>query len=205
MSKIVEQFQYKYGLTQDGIIGPKTCDAMRELFGGVTKSQLAHFLGQSHVETGGFRFAEENLNYSPGRLLEVFPKYFTRHMAESYGYNPEKIANVVYANRMGNGDDCTGDGYRYRGRGCMQITGRSMYKQIALLADDMRIFINPDIVTRELFWRSGVEYFTNRSIWFYSENTSETAIRYVTLKVNGGYTALNDRSKWTKHYRRIQG
>ena len=94
-------------------------------FGIVTKNQVLCFLAQTAHESGQFNVLSENLNYSKDGLLKIFPKYFTIDLATQYARQPIKIANRVYANRMGNGDESTGDGFRFRGRGIVQCTGKS--------------------------------------------------------------------------------
>lgn len=98
-----------------------------------TRRRVSAFLGQLGHESSGLARVEENLNYSPSRLLEVFPKYFDSTSARSYGHKPELIANRVYANRMGNGDERSGDGWKYRGRCPIQLTGRNNYAQYGKL------------------------------------------------------------------------
>src|SRR5690606_28357388 len=101
-----------------------------------TTLRIAHFLAQVVHESGAFRHVEERLNYSTDRLLQVFPKYFpNRSVAQAYAGNPQKIASRVYGARMGNGAEASGDGYRYRGRGLMQLTGRSNYASFANWCD----------------------------------------------------------------------
>ena len=96
-------------------------------YGITTRARVAAFLGQLGHESSGLARVEENLNYSPSRLLEVFPKYFDSTSARAYGNKPEAIANRVYANRMDNGDERSGDGWKYRGRSPIQLTGRRNY------------------------------------------------------------------------------
>lgn len=112
-----------------------------------TPLRLAHFFAQIDAESG-LKPISENLNYSPKRLSEVFPKYFTRSQCNEYGGKPEKIANRVYANRMGNGNEGSGDGWKYRGRGFIQLTGKDNY---AKASKDTRVdyLKNPDLLLNE--------------------------------------------------------
>jgi len=151
----------------------------------------AMFLAQLAHESGNFRFTSENLNYSADALERVFKKYFpTRELAEEYARKPEKIANRVYANRMGNGDEQSGDGWKYRGRGLIQLTGLSNYASYALQADNEAI-IKPDIVAEP-------EYAADSAGWFWAVNRlnamADTGdVRAVTRRVNGGFNGLADR------------
>lgn len=199
----VANFQTKAGLYPDGIIGPLTTEAMRREWM-ITKTELAHFLGQSHVETGGFLRFEENLNYSAQRLLEIFPKYFTPELARRYARNAEMIANVAYSNRMGNGDICSGDGFKYRGRWAMQLTGKTNYAQISRYLSNPLILENPDAVGDSVAWISGLSFFDINNIWDRCRDISDTSIINVTIKVNGGTTDLERRIQMTNHYFNMQ-
>lgn len=114
-----------------------------------TALRLAHFLGQGLIETGFLRYKAENLNYSADGLLRVFPKYFTPEEAKQYARKPEKIANRVYANRMGNGDEASGDGWRYRGRGFFQLTGKNNYQRYGEMAD-IDLVKHPEVLEKDL-------------------------------------------------------
>lgn len=203
MKSDIISFQIGEGLVGDGIIGPLTMAAMRRVWG-LNTVKLSHFLGQAHVETMGFTRKEENLNYSAERLLEVFGKYFTPFMAQRYAGNPVMIANIAYSNRLGNGDICSGDGYKHRGRGLMSLTGRSNYEVMASYIGDHRIVSDPDIVLNEYLWDIGLAYFSMNSIWYYCSAVTSERIRAVTIKVNGGINGLEDREYWTNHYYNMQ-
>lgn len=198
----VANFQNESGLYPDGIIGPLTTEKMRQKWG-ATKIQLAHFLGQCHVETGGFIYSQENLNYSAQGLLAIFPKYFTPAMAEKYAYNPEMIANIAYSDRMGNGDLCSGDGYKFRGRGSIQLTGRTNYENMSQWIGE-NLTDHPDEVAGKYFWLSGIFYFNINSVWRLCSSLTDAAIRNVTIRVNGGTTAFEERKRWTNYYHKIQ-
>lgn len=154
--------------------------------------RLAGFLAQSGHETGGYRVFSENLNYSAASLNIVFPKYFVRAGRDAYLYhrNPEKIANVVYANRMGNGAEQTGDGWRYRGRGLFQITGKANYADFQ--KDTGTTLKTPDEVAEvpKIACRSAA--------WFWNKNNlnkfaDARDIRGMTKAINGGYNGLEER------------
>jgi putative chitinase len=107
--------------------------------------RLSHFLAQCGHESGGFKAISENLNYSSDGLKKIFPKYFPGNLNESYSRQPEKIANRVYSSRMGNGDEASGEGYKFRGRGYIQLTGKSNYSAFDKMVDE-DILANPDLV-----------------------------------------------------------
>lgn len=164
-----------------------------------TAVKLAHFLAQCGHESGGFRLVQENLNYSAKGLLGTFKKYFPDNTkAELYERKPEKIANLVYGNRMGNGPEASGDGYRYRGRGYIQLTGKHNYSEFDKFVDD-DIVTNPDLVASK--------YPLLSAAWFFHKNclgrctdASDAAVTSVTKCVNGGTIGLPDRLKHFKEY-----
>jgi putative chitinase len=151
----------------------------------------AMFLAQLAHESGGFNFVAENLNYSADGLEKVFKKYFpTRELAEEYARKPEKIANRVYANRMGNGDEASGDGWKYRGRGLIQLTGLNNYASYSMQADNEAL-IKPEIVQEP-------EFAADSAGWFWMVNRlnamADTGdVRAVTRRVNGGFNGMQDR------------
>lgn len=194
----VQKYQSENGLVADGIIGRLTMASMREVWK-LNKLQLAHFLGQCHVETNGFLVGFENLRYSTTGLLQIFPKYFTPTLAARYQYNQEMIANIAYSNRLGNGDICSGDGYKYRARGSIGLTGKKNYEEFAEEKGNPEIVCNPDLVGSDYFWDVGLYYFTKNNLWAIGAVT-EVWIRAITLKVNGGYNGINERIRWTQHY-----
>ena len=159
-----------------------------------TNLRLCHFLAQIIHESGHLKYNQENLNYSAKALRSVFGKYFpTDALAEQYARKPEKIANRVYANRMGNGDEDSGDGWLRRGRGLIQLTGTDNYKACskALNIDLMK---NPDLIV------SNAEVCVKTACWFWSVNNLNKYadvdnIKTITKRINGGYNGLEDRTK----------
>ena len=156
-----------------------------------TPVRQAMFLSQLAHESANFKLVSENLNYSVNGLRSVFAKYFpTDDLAAEYARKPEKIANRVYANRMGNGDEASGDGWKYRGRGLIQLTGKDNYTAFSLHANNEAI-IYPDLVAEpELAVESGG--------WFWGTNNlnklADTGdVKVVTKRINGGYNGLADR------------
>jgi putative chitinase len=200
MSKLVE-FQQKHNLTPDGILGPNTLRKMKTYFSFDSNENLAHFIGQIAHETGNFRYTEENLKYSPDTLRRYFPKYFSSYAeAMEFAYNPEKIANRVYANRMGNGDEASGDGYKFRGRGAIQLTGRYNYTIFAGKMYDRSILTNPGLVASKYYFESAKFFFTQNRLWSLCSKVDNESIVELTRRINGGTNGLQDRIEKTKFY-----
>ncbi len=174
-----------------------------------TPLRLAHFLSQVNHESGDMKYIEENLNYSAKRLLQVFPKYFkTIDGANEYAYKPEKIANKIYANRMGNGDGGSGDGWRYRGRGPIQLTGKNNYILFANWVKNKDIINNPDLILKDndLLVLTAFFYWDYRKINnIIIDNANQYEIcKKVTRSINGGYNGLDDRwQRFQKIYNKI--
>ena len=156
------------------------------LAGCKTKEQQAMFLAQCGHETAGFSVFIENLNYSDVALLRTFPKYFNSDNVKAYARQPEKIANRAYANRMGNGDELSGDGYKFRGRGLIQITGKNNY--IAF-----RKWLGREIKLDDV--GTDLELIVLAGIWYWQKNNLAALKRVVdvTKCVNGGLNGLADR------------
>jgi putative chitinase len=201
---MIKEFQEQNGLIADGIIGKKTLEKIMEVLGILTPEHIAHFIGQTSHETGGFKAASENLNYSADRLRVIFPKYFpTPASTIAYARNPEKIASKVYANRMGNGDELSGDGWKYRGRGALQLTGKANYAAFAKFMMDNEILNNPDIVASKYYFQSAFWYFSKNRIWVLATIVNDVSIKTVTKIINGGYNGLEDRKMLTNHFYKI--
>jgi len=165
-------------------------------FGIASVKQQAAFIGQCSHECGNFRILEENLNYRAATLMKLWSKRFpTQEIANSYEKNPKKIANMVYSNRMGNRDEASGDGYRFRGRGCIQLTGHANYFH-ASKACGVDFVMDPDLVATP-------QYAAMTAGWFWNthgcnplaENEDWIAL---TKKINGGTIGLDDRIKQTQ-------
>jgi putative chitinase len=168
-------------------------DVMKDF--NITNSfRLTHFLAQVAHESGNFRFVRENLNYSTEGLLKVFPKYFDRNTAPLYARKPEQIANIVYESRMGNGNRNTGDGWRFRGRGFLQVTGRTNYKAFSDYIGDANIMINPDLIATKYPLTSAGWFFEKNKLWAICDQGVDLAtIRRVSQRVNGGFHGISDR------------
>ena len=162
--------------------------------------RLSHFLAQCGHESGGFKAISENLNYSSDGLKKIFPKYFPGNLNESYARQPEKIANRVYSSRMGNGDEASGEGYKFRGRGYIQLTGKSNYSAFDKMVDE-DILANPDLVATKYPLMSAAFFFNNNGLWSICDKGADDAtVTAVTKRVNGGTIGLPDRIKHFKEY-----
>ena len=166
----------------------------------LTTIQLAHFAGQLAHESLDFKVLSENLNYSAERLLQVFPKYFTKESAQRYARKPLLIANRVYANRLGNGDEKSGDGYKFRGRGYIQLTGKKNYEAFTKFIGEDCVS-NPDLVSQKYALESALWFFFENKIFTLCKDLSDDSIKKVTKKINGGLNGFADRkSKTLKYY-----
>ena len=193
--------QTKCGIAADGKWGPGTYKAARNFFK-LTNNQAAHFFGQCAHESGGFKVFSENLNYSDKGLNGIFKKYFpTIASTAGYARKPEKIANKVYANRMGNGQEASGDGWKYRGRGPIQLTGKDNYTAFAAAVGRPDVLTNPDVVVGELAFESALWFFRkNNLLAIADKGVTDAVITQITKRVNGGTHGLDDRLKKTKQY-----
>lgn len=165
-----------------------------------TPMRLAHFLGQCHHETGGWKFLEENLNYSANGLKATFPHYFsTDAMAAEFAHQPQKIADLVYAGRMGNGTFETGDGWKYRGRGCIQLTGHNNYALFSNACPE-NVVQNPDLVKTKYALTSAAWFWDRNSLNGLADRYGKDAVVLITRRVNGGTLGLADREAQFNHY-----
>ena len=159
-----------------------------------TVPRMAHFLAQTAHESGNFTTTTENLNYSAQGLLATFPTHFSSmQIAENYERNPVKIANNVYANRMGNGSETSGDGYKFRGRGYIQLTGEYSYK---LFGESIGVDVlsNPDLVATTYPLRSAAWFFvSNHILAICDQGIGHDVVELVTKRINGGINGLDDR------------
>lgn len=168
-----------------------------------TDGRVAAFVAQAAHESAEFTRLEENLNYSAEALLKTWPtRFITKQQADLYARRPEKIANFVYANRIGNGDEVSGDGFNFRGRGVFQLTGRANYRSasIAIAGNDWLLVNNPELVAMP-------EYAAETAAWYWESNhLNEFAdsgdFALLTRKINGGTTGLRERTAYL--YRAIE-
>lgn len=188
--------QTKIGVTADGVFGKGTLKACMEHFG-LTPESASHFFAQCAHETGNFIIFRENLNYSADGLLRIFPKYFDAIKARQYARQPERIANRVYGSRMGNGDEASGDGWRYRGRGAIQLTGKNNYREFA---DWVGKTIDPDEVADQYAFESAQFFFDRNKLWRYCDEVTDANIALLTRAINGGTHGIEDRKAKTHKY-----
>jgi len=168
-----------------------------------TPLRVAHFVAQCAHESGNFVFIKENLNYKAASLQKIFSKYFpTAELAQQYANRPEQIANRIYANRMGNGPESSGDGYRYCGRGLIQLTGKDNY---TFFAGSLNI-----PVEEASDYLATFEGAAQSACWFWEQNNlnrfaDANDVKGLTKAINGGYIGLEDRISHTEHALHILG
>ena len=193
--------QKKIGVTADGAFGPGTLKAAAAYYK-LSPNRAAHFFAQTAHESGGFKAFSENLNYGAKGLRGIFRKYFpTDALARAYERKPAKIANRVYGNRMGNGDEASGEGFAFRGRGALQLTGKFNYSEFAKYVNRPDIMDNPDLVATELAFESALWFFDKNKLWgICDQGINDAAILALTKRINGGTHGLDDRKLKTKKY-----
>ena len=196
----LKHLQTKIGVTPDGAFGPGTLKAAMNYFK-MTPERAAHFFTQTAHETGEYKSFSENLNYSSDGLKKTFGKYFPNNLNESYAKQPEKIANRVYGGRMGNGDESTGDGWKFRGRGALQLTGKNNYQSFANYLKKPEIMTNPDLVATEYAFESAMFFFDNNKLWtICDKGVNDETILTLTKRINGGTLGLDHRKSLTLKY-----
>jgi putative chitinase len=165
--------------------------------------RLAHFLAQCGHESGNFKAVSENLNYSADGLKKIFGKYFPGNLNESYARQPEKIAARVYASRMGNGDEASKEGFKFRGRGYIQLTGKANYTNFTKFIGEDCV-ANPDLVATKYPLASAGFFFDSNKLWAICDKGADDAtVTAVTKRVNGGILGLQDRIKHFKEYYKL--
>jgi putative chitinase len=226
----VKTWQKANGLLDDGIVGPKTWELMFPLvipespfklknlvghipgdvivqipdtaakFNITNTLRLTHFLAQCAHESGNWTAVSENLGYAAAQLPKMWPSLFNATNAAQYAFKPEMIANRAYGNRMGNGNEASGDGWKHRGRGYIQLTGKSNYTQFDKFVDD-DILANPDLVATKYPLMSAAFFFNTNNLWtICDQGATDAVVTIVTKKVNGGTNGLADRLKHFKEY-----
>lgn len=196
----LKHLQAKIGVTADGAFGPGTMKAAMAYYK-FTPIRAAHFFAQTAHETGEFKLFSENLNYSAQGLQNTFGKYFPGNLEESYARNPEKIANRVYADRMGNGNETSGDGWKYRGRGALQLTGKSNYQAFATYLNKPEIVTNPDLVATDYAFESALLFFDKNKLWdICDKGVDDATILTLTKRINGGTNGYDHRRALTQKF-----
>jgi putative chitinase len=170
-------------------------------FGITNPLRLAHFLAQCGHESGGWKATSENLNYSSKGLMGIFKKYFpTLALAEQYARKPEAIASRVYGGRMGNGAEVTKEGFKFRGRGYIQLTGKDNYSAFDKFVPE-EILVNPDLVATKYPLMSAAWFFNKNGLWsICDKGADQGTVTAVTKRVNGGTIGLPDRIKHFNEY-----
>ena len=173
-----------------------------------TVERISHFLAQTNYESGYMNYIVENLNYSSKQLLKVFPKYFkTIDEAKEFEYKGEKIANKVYANRMGNSSEASGDGWKYRGRGLIQLTGKKNYLKFSKWYNDSKIFVDsPDLLLQPQFAVLSAFFYwdvNNLNSYIVDNENAYNVCKCITKKINGGYNGLEERFRLYKKIREL--
>lgn len=205
MSDAMRTLQARCGVAADGSFGPNTARAIAKHYD-LSPERAAHLLGQSAHESGNFKLTQENLNYSEKALNSVFRRYFGngKEDASKYARNPQKIANYVYMDEnrsskgaLGNTEE--GDGWRFRGRGFLQCTGRTNYRAFA---SEMRlpdVMKDPDLVATDYAFESALWFFKRNNLFrIADEGVNDEVITKITRRVNGGTHGLDDRLEQTK-------
>jgi putative chitinase len=197
----LKSLQAKIGVGADGAFGPGTLKAAMAYYK-MTPERAAHFFAQTAHESGNFKAFAENLNYGASGLTTTFKKYFpTTEKALLYERKPEKIANLVYGNRMGNGDEASGDGFKFRGRGALQLTGKDNYKVFSEYLKKPEIMTNPDLVATEYAFESAIFFFDRNKLWdICDKGVNKDTILALTKRINGGTHGLADREEKTLKY-----
>lgn len=196
----LQSLQEKIGVTPDGSFGPNTMKAAMAFYK-LTPIRATHFFAQTAHETGEYKLFIENLNYSSKGLQTTFGKYFPGNLEESYARNPEKIANKVYADRMGNGNEASGDGWKYRGRGALQLTGKANYESFAKYLGKPEVIANPDLVATTYAFESAIYFFEKNKLWaICDQGINDAAILSLTKRINGGINGLDHRKSLTNKY-----
>lgn len=202
----IKILQEKVGVTADGLFGPNTIRASMAHYK-MTPIRAAHFFAQCAHESGNFKAFSENLNYNAKGLRKTFRKYFpTDALAAQYQRKPEMIANRVYVSRMGNGNEASGDGWRFRGRGAIQLTGKNNYQAFSDYIKDPEVMTNPDIVSTKYSFESAMFFFETNKLWAICDRgVDDNTILALTRRINGGTHGLADRNEKTKRYATMLG
>ena len=195
MSEAMKRLQEKVGVGSDGAFGPNTARAIAKHYE-LSPERGAHLLGQAHHESGGFKKTTESLYYStPERIQTVWPSRFdTVADAEPYAKNPEGLADKVYGDRMGN----EGAGFRWRGRGFLQLTGKFSYRKFAAEMRLPDVMTDPDLVCEEYAFETAQWFFQANGLFAIADGgVNDNIIKKITKRVNGGHHGLKDRINQT--------
>lgn len=198
----LKMLQKKCGVTPDGAFGPNTARAIAAHYK-LDAKRGAHLLGQAAHESGNFMVSEENLNYRAATMCRVWPSRFASEAeAAPYAMNPGKLANKVYSGRMGNGPESSGDGWKYAGKGFIQLTGKDNTREFAEHIGRDSLVDDPSPIADELAMDSAIFFFEKNGLFrIADEGVNNDTIKRITRRVNGGYHGLDDRmAKTNKIY-----
>lgn len=214
--KYIKTFQLEYKLKPDGVIGKNTLNTIAKILNINNKEHLSHFLGQIHLETGGFHFGRESMNYTPNALNKVFGKRITTKQSWQYGRTSNQpadqkaIANIVYGGQWGKknlGNTELNDGWLFRGNGAIQLTGRYNHQKFADYLNFNDIMQNPDLVMKKYYFQSAKFYFDKNKVWDYATEVTKESVTNISKIVNIGNVKTNaipnhlkERIHWTFHY-----
>jgi len=191
------------GVIPDSVLSE--IETIGEKFGIITNLRLCHFLAQCSTESGNFKAVNENLNYSKSGLMKLFSSYFPGNLSESYQFQPEKIASRIYGNRMGNGNEESKEGWKFRGRGYIQLTGKQNYSIFSKFIGEDCV-ANPDLVATKYPLASAAFFFNNNNLWtICDEGSTEDVVTRVSRRVNGGDNGLDHRKSEFKKFHKILG
>lgn len=195
----LKMLQKTCGVTPDGAFGPNTARAIAEHYG-LNANRGAHLLGQAAHESGNFMISEENLNYRAETMCRVWPSRFKSEAdAKPYARNPQKLANKVYSGRMGNGSEASGDGWKYAGKGFIQLTGKDNVRAFAEHIGRDSLVDDPSPIADELAMDSAIFFFEKNGLFSMADKgVTDSIIKSITKRVNGGYHGLEDRINKTK-------
>lgn len=195
----LKMLQKKCGVTPDGVFGPNTARAIAEHYG-LNANRGAHLLGQAAHESMNFLVSEENLNYRAETMCRVWPSRFASEAeAAPYAMNPQKLANKVYSGRMGNGSEASGDGWKYAGKGFIQLTGKDNVRAFAEHIGRDSLVDDPSPIADELAMDSAIFFFEKNGLFrIADEGVNNDTIKRITRKINGGTHGLDDRIDRTK-------
>lgn len=198
----LQLLQQASGVKPDGVFGPATFKAAAAHLH-LSDNRAVHFFAQCCHESGNFKYYEENLNYSADGLLKTFGYHFKdRITALAYERKPQKIANRVYANRMGNGDEASGDGWKHRGMGAIQLTGKVNQTEFFYSIIQPNLIDTPEVLIDKYAFDSAIFFFDRNNLWeICDKGTSEDEVTALTRRINGGFNGLGERIKLTEKFK----
>lgn len=185
MGNQIKKIQELVDVTQDGILGKQTLNGMKNLYN-ISNEEVANFMGQCAHESCNFTVTQENLNYNSYQLRSLFCKYFTAEESEEYAHKPQRIANRIYANRMGNGDEASGDGWKHRGMGLIQLTGKDNQDDFADFIGDKAVKTNPELISEDYAIISAYYFFCKNNLWQYSKSVNYISCLKLSRAINLG-------------------